>query len=354
MFWENEQAEIMNTPNRVRMIRQDSELLDATLAHLQAAGIDVTEVLYDGNGAYDALLGLRTAGGTYAYEVQLKNRVSPASAHVNQPPPGRRQLLVAPHISDKVGEALRKQDVHYVDSVGNMYLRGQGLLLDVRGRRGQTARPGAPDQPLRTFKPTGLKVVFALLADPDLVAATYRDVARASGVSLGTVHWVLNELEIAGYAMTAPRRLHRTRNLLDRWVEAYALDLSPRLHLARFDATDPAWWKNADDALRTANAQWGGETAAHQLNPHLLPKRAVIYASEVPKKLAIEYRFRKTEEEGGGEIRQRFWSFPDDPSLTVPTPLIYADLVATADPRLAEAATNLRKSDALLQRLDRG
>lgn len=192
------------------------------------------------------------------------------------------------------------------------------------------------------------------MADPNLVAATYRELARASGVSLGTVHWVWNELEVAGYGTTAPRGLYRTRNLLDRWVEAYSLDLSPRLNLARFDATDPTWWRKADDALRSSNAQWGGETAVHRLDRRLLPKRAVIYASEVPKKLAVEFRFRKAEGEGGVEVRQRFWNLPVDPSLTVPTPLIYADLVASADPRLAEAAANLRKTDALLQRLDRG
>jgi hypothetical protein len=327
------------------MRRQDSELLDAALTHLEDAGVAVT---------FNDRLQIRWADHTYLYEVELKHKISPASAHINQPSPARRTLLVAPHVSDRVGEALRQQDVHYVDSVGNMFLRADGLLLDVRGRRGPTSpSPGAPGQPLRAFKPSGLKVVFALLADPDLVAAPYREMARASGVSLGTIHWVLNELEVAGYATTAPRRLYRTRALLDRWVEAYAFDLWPRLILARFDATDPAWWTSADDALRAADAQWGGETAAHRLNPRLRPKRAVIYAREVPKGLAAEYRFRKSEGEGGVEVRQRFWHLPADPSLTVPTPLIYADLAAPGDPRLSEAATDLRETDALLQRLDR-
>jgi hypothetical protein len=86
----------------------------------------------------------------------------------------------------------------------------------------------------------------------------------------------------------------------------------------------------------------------------LHPKRAVIYAPDVPKRLATEYRFRRSEGEGSVEVRQRFWLLPADPSLTVPTPLIYADLVASGDPRLAEAAADLRESDALLQRLDRG
>jgi hypothetical protein len=97
--------------------------------------------------------------------------------------------------------------VHYVDSVGNMYLKGDGLLLDVRGRRGPSVRPGTPGQPLRTFKPSGLKVVFALLAEPELIRAPYRELSHASGISLGTVQWVMTELETVGYATVKPRQL---------------------------------------------------------------------------------------------------------------------------------------------------
>jgi hypothetical protein len=354
MFIGDEQSRILNTPV-VCMGPRDSELLDEALAHLEQVGVTVAETSSGTEDLHDALLQLRVADRIYVYEVQLKRKISPASALVSRSSAGRGVLLVAPHVSDKVGEALRKQGVHYVDSVGNMYLRGDGLLLDVRGRRGPTTTsPGAVGQALRAFKPSGLKVVFVLLADPDMITAPYREIAQASGVSLGTVHWVLNELEVAGYATAVPRQLYRTRNLLDRWVEAYAFDLWPRLILARFDAMDPVWWRGADDALRAADAQWGGETAAHQLNPRLRPKRAVVYAREVPRKLAAEYRFRKSEGEGGVEVRQRFWHFPADSSLTVPTPLIYADLAASADPRLTEAANDLRERDALLQRLDRG
>jgi hypothetical protein len=329
------------------MRSQDSELWESALAHLTEAGVAVDNVT-------DAHADLISHGRRSTYMVQLKHNMSPALAQMTRAAVGQRLLLVAPHISDRAGEVLRSQDVHYVDSVGNMYLRGDGLLLDVRGRRRPTARPGALGQPLRAFKPGGLKVVFTLLADPDLVAAPYREIARASGTSVGTVHWVLNELEVAGYATTAPRRLYRTRSLLDRWAEAYALNLWPRLILARFDAMDPSWWAKADDALRAADCQWGGETAVHQINPRLRPKRAVIYAPDIPKRLATDFRFRKAEGEGGVEIRQRFWKLPEGSSLTVPTPLIYGDLIAAADPRLAEAAADLRKSDALLQRLDRG
>lgn len=332
---------------------QDKKLLDTALVHLADAGLAVGEISF-GAPDRDALVPLTFADRTVVYRVQLKNKISPASASAIRSVPERRTLLVAPHVSEGIGDALRQQDVHYVDSVGNMYLNDDGLLLDVRGRRGPAIQPGTTGRPLRAFKASGLKVIFALLADPELTVASYREISHASGVSLGTVQWVLTELETAGYATIKPRQLHRTRSLFDRWVEAYTFELAPRLVLATFEATDPSWWRKADDDLWTAGAKWGGETAAHRINARLQPKRAVIYAPEVPRKLAIDYRFRKSEGEGTVEIRKLFWRLPLNSSLTVPTPLIYADLVASGDPRLTEAAADLRENDALLRRLDRG
>ncbi|MFC7278186.1 type IV toxin-antitoxin system AbiEi family antitoxin [Paractinoplanes rhizophilus] len=354
MFREHEQGGAVNGGIGARMRPRSDELLDSALTQLADAGVVVAEIGGDDRNAGGRLLQLSLGGRTCTYEVQLRTKVSPASAQTSRPSPGRKLLLVAPHISDQTGEALRRQHVHYVDSVGNMFLRGDGLLLDVRGRRGPAIRPGTPGKPLRAFKSSGLKVIFALLADPDLVTATYREISRASGVSLGTVQWVLAELETAGYVTTNPRQLHRTRKLFDRWVEAYAFDLWPRLTLATFDAMNPDWWKNADDSVRAAGALWGGESAAHRINPRLRPQKAVLYATEVPRQLAIDYRFRNPHGDGGVEVRQLFWHLPAKPSLTVPTPLIYGDLVASADPRLTEAAADLRENDALLQRLDRG
>lgn len=193
-----------------------------------------------------------------------------------------------------------------------------------------------------------------MLCDPLIITAPYRDIANRSGASLGTVQWVVKELERAGYVYSSAhsRQLNRIRDLFNRWVEAYTLDLWPRLTLARLESTDPAWWTKADEALLAEQGQWGGETAAHHLNPHLRPSRAVIYAAEVPQRLVIDHRLRKARDEGNVEIRERFWNFPQPLSLTVPSPLIYADLIASADPRQLEAAAHLRGHDELLQRLD--
>ena len=207
---------------------------------------------------------------------------------------------------------------------------------------------------LRSFKNNGLRVVFVLLCVPELVASPYREIAESSGTSLGTVQGVLAELHEIGFVSIAGdvRRLHRTRDLFKQWVSAYALDLRPRLRIAAFDAPDPDWWRHSTTEVQANGGQWGGEVAAHILGSQLLPARATIYASEIPSKLAIQRRFRRATSDGNVEIRQHFWSFPPQRDMpTVPTPLIYADLIASGDSREIEAAEYLRENDEILRRL---
>jgi hypothetical protein len=349
MFSANERTESLNAEDLLHSaLRRLAEVdVDAVVEHVPLAAAD---------SGFDALVRLNASVGTELYEVQLKPRVSPHSAAAVLPSGGRRPLVISSYVSESVAEVWRRQDVHYVDSVGNMYLRWPQLLVDVRGRRRSSIpQPAEPGRPLRAFKPSGLRVLFALLCDPGVIAAPYRDIAHRSGASLGTVQWVVKELERAGYVYSDAhvRQLNRVRDLFNRWVEAYALDLWPRLTLAHLESADPMWWTKADEVLRAEQGQWGGETAAHHLTPHLRPSRAVVYAAGVPQRLIVEHRLRKAHDEGNVEIRERFWNFPRPLPLTVPSPLIYADLIASADPRQVEAAAHLRNHDELLRRLDR-
>jgi hypothetical protein len=63
---------------------------------------------------------------------------------------------------------------------------------------------------------------------------------------------------------------------------------------------------------------------------------------------------RRTAADASLLVRRRFWRLPDDErTLTTPTTLVYADLVAAADPRQIEAAQTLRTHDDLLRDIDR-
>jgi hypothetical protein len=335
-----------------------TDLLEIALRHLAGVGLHVVELSRDdGEAGVDALLRAATPSGSIQlYEIQVKPTVSPSTALAIRAARHGRPLVVTSYVSDSVADYWRDQDIHYVDSVGNMYLRLDGLAADVRGRKAPAQpRPAEPGRSLRAFKSSGLRILFSLLADPSSVESSYRELAMALGLSLGTVQWIFKELEELGYIELSDRQLHRTGQLLDRWVEAYALDLAPKLTIARFDAPDPMWWTDADKDLRAEGAQWGGETAAHFLNLRLRPGRAIVYASAMPTRLVGKYRLRKANDLGNMEVRQRFWERKEEPpALIVPTPLVYADLVASADPRQLEAAAQLRERDDLLRRLDRG
>jgi len=255
-------------------------------------------------------------------------------------------------VSDTVADLWRSRGIDYVDAAGNMLVGWGTTLIDVRGRR----RRSTPPRPRvsRAFQPRGLQVVFVLLSRPDLVARPMRTIAAASGASLGAVKLVIDELIDAGfvYGGGSERKLVRSRALFGRWVEAYALTLAPRLWLAEFTASDAGWWLSAVDAVREAGVQFGGESAAHLLDPHLRTSQAVLYAERVPQDLAIKFRWRKSEGAATIEIRRRFWTRETEDEVLVPTPLIYADLMASGDDRQREAAGRLRERDDVLRRID--
>jgi hypothetical protein len=55
---------------------------------------------------------------------------------------------------------------------------------------------------------------------------------------------------------------------------------------------------------------------------------------------------------GNVHLRQRFWRASDEASWVVPSTLIYADLLASGDPRQREHADRIRATDDRLTRLD--
>ena len=242
------------------------------------------------------------------------------------------------------------------------------LGVDVSPRRPPTWRVTTPggnrhDYPVRptirltstaaALLPTdGHLVIAEHLPEP---AAPCRTVADRSTASLGTVQAVLEELRSRGHLEVtgARRRSHRTGALLDRWVEAHAVRTAPRLTLARFDAREPTWWRGADEDLRADGAVWSGEVAAHLLDPHLRPARSTLYAPALPRRTVLAHELRKAADEGDVLVRETFWNWPQAPgSPLAPAPLVYADLVATGDPRCLDAAARLRSTDDLLRHLD--
>lgn len=252
-----------------------------------------------------------------------------------------RALLIAPYINHVQADKLRALNIPFFDAAGNVFFDEPGLFVFVSGRR---PVEDYADKPLRAFRSTGLKIIFALLISPQLETKTYREIAADTGVSLGAINWQMKDLSRLGYlreTKTGGRKLINKEELLRRWVAAYPEQLRPKLLVGRFSTNRQGaggdWWKRAD--LSAFDACWGGEVGAALLTKHLTPQIATIYAEGNTARLQAQFGLRR-DARGEVEILRRFWELPDaapDEGMA-PALLIYADLVASADDRNIETA----------------
>jgi hypothetical protein len=283
------------------------------------------------------------------YVVEAKRTVTPATmgAAVMQlrhmaDAAGRPPLLVADHLTRPVADQLRAHKQQFADAAGNAYLEGPALLVYVTGRKPKERQAAARAN--KTFTATGLKILFALICDPELAGAPHRTIAAAAGVALGAVPAALADLQQLGYLLVANkrRRLNATKRLLDEWALAYARTLRAKSLLGTYIAQDFDTWQKWK--LDPHQARWGGEPAAQLLVRYLKPGVLTIYADKLPPRLMVEHRLvaaGRTAHEHLVEARKPFWGHtlrtegrPD----TVPPALVYADLLATGDGRCIETA----------------
>ena len=169
-------------------------------------------------------------------------------------------ILVTNYVNPEQAGRFKKMGLQFIDCAGNAYINAVTMFVFIKGNK----RPdGMNTQPARLFKPTGLQVIFALLCNPDLVADTYREIADKARVALGTVAWVINDLQKQGYCINPGnkgRRLARKDALLKLWLAGYEQLLRPKLAVNRYHAENQDWWQEAD----AEDALWGREIAAYR------------------------------------------------------------------------------------------
>lgn len=250
--------------------------------------------------------------------------------------PGLHPLLGAPYMTRALAEHCRELQLPFIDTAGNAYINIPGLTIYVTGEPRPATLRG--DQHYRAYTQVGMKVIFALLCDPALADATYREIAQAAQVALGTVGPVIKDLENRGHLVQRERRkaLIKKRELVEAWITRYPDALRPKLFRNRYQA-------DADrlQALepRKLRAFWGGEVAAQRLTGYLKPEHFTLYIRGDANPLLTQARMR-LDLNGNTELLQAFWDLPENavhPDL-VPPLLVYADLMATQDGRNLEAA----------------
>ncbi len=282
-------------------------------------------------------------------EFNATRRVTLAAAKNLVAPYAESGLLIAPYLSRTLAKVCRQTlGLQFIDAVGNAYLERDGLFVYVTGERPDESTPGIPAPAPGTT--AWLRVVFVLLCRPELRSASYRDLATAAGVSLGSVGSIMHALQSRRYLATNMKRgtrvLLEPGNLFREWVTHYPTRLRHKLHPLRLRAERDDWWR--DVRLEEFQACWGGEIAADKMTGYLRPMTCTLYVPAGERHRALQqfvstYRMR-ADPTGNIEVLDKFWSFPaaQQEHDTAPPILVYSDLMASLDPRNLEVAEMLR------------
>ena len=92
-------------------------------------------------------------------------------------------LMVTRQLPAEKAEQFRERGVQFLDEAGNAYINTPPFYIFIKGNKvaGDTKAPAIG----RTFKQTGLRVLFALLCNPGLENQPYRTIADKTNGELG-------------------------------------------------------------------------------------------------------------------------------------------------------------------------
>lgn len=275
-------------------------------------------------------------GRVFHFNAEIKNEIR--QLHLNTLDDLNHQyenfLLIAYRLYPQLKEQLRERGVNYMEANGNLYIRKEGLLIYIDA---QAPLAREKETGNRAFTKTGLKVVFQLLLNADLVNQTQREIATRANVALGNIPKVILGLNDAGYLLKYDKNTYRFTQkeaLIEKWAKEYALTLRPTLRMGKYRIAGNRPWKELQ--LNDSLIKWGGEPAADLLTHYLRPGLLTIYTRETRNELIRNYHL--IPDKGGDvEVLTMFWQ-PEDLNNTVPPLLVYADLINTNDKRCAETA----------------
>jgi hypothetical protein len=257
----------------------------------------------------------------------------------------KRALLVTRYINSNLMDKLRDAKVSCIDTAGNAFIHELPIYVFVKGNK--VSHEASYLKTGRAFQYSGLKVIYAFLQNPNLVQQTYRDIAERSGVALGSVGWILSDLEQQGYVQKpANKRILMNKDkLLQRWVESY-LVLKQKHLIGSFTTETTGWWKNID--IKKIGGLWGGEIAAESYTHYLQAKDGVVFISQsMIGEFIKAARLKKRKTEDVDAIRidlvEPFWPTDNEQEGEVLAPplLVYADLLNSNDARNLETANRI-------------
>ena len=267
------------------------------------------------------------------------------------PPGGERgkRIVLTQYISKEIVYLLKEKKINFLDTYGNAYIQTDNVFIFTMDKH--RVRKKANTRVRRAFYTSGLKLIFTLLNNPELVNENYRRLSKISGVSLGSIGWIITDLKDMNYLLLMDKnkkKLINKEKLFEKWIEGYVDRLRPNLLRGHYRFAKDEIRKNQISAMDEFHyTLWGGEIAAELCTGYLKAERLTLYTTgnivDIIKKFKLI-----PDPNGPVEILDAFWDTESDyykcpyPQLEnkkiVPVLLIYADLVISGVARNVETA----------------
>lgn len=258
-------------------------------------------------------------------------------------------LLVAEYITPKAKEILKNRKVNYLDSFGNGSLSLKYLRVYIE--KGN-AKPNYR-QNYKAFTASDGQVLFYLLGRPEKINATYREIAKMSNVSLGTVSKTFKTLKEKGYVVKWDNylkyQLVNIKELLNEWILILNEKTLPAHKIGNFHQRNSNTNSWQDIQIRP-NTKWGGEVGAAILTDYLIPEKFRMYTDLYTNQIISELKLIPNED-GNIEVYKSFWrkeiilhdvdSNNHNNYGTIHPLIIYAELMYSNNERNIETATQV-------------
>lgn len=326
-------------------MRNEREILEKSVSNLKkVTGIKHLSLSKVSSKLYDFVI--KIDGNTFIAFTEgsvlrtnflsIMEKIAPIKSKYDYP-----VILVANYVSPALINNIIGNGLNYLDSAGNCNIAAKGLCVHVSGEKHNREKEIAGV----AFNEAGLKLISFFLTEIDNVSMPYRDISKETGISLGTINNVIEDLKNRKFIFMADgkRKIMNRPKLIEQWIVAYNNSLKPKLLVGRMDfikKEDADNWR----CLGLSNGDvWGGEPAAYFVDGFLKPEYLTIYSSKSTGELSAGLKL-KPSKDGRIFVYRKFWEQNDNERIA-PVHIIYADLMGSGDSRCLEAAQRLLKHE---------
>ena len=192
-------------------------------------------------------------------------------------------LLMAEYINASIANDLKRNQIYFIDSLGNAYIHILGsIYTDIQGRKPDKQKE---KRITALFQPKGMQLLFILLTDKEAVNDTIRTLAKKANISNDRAFAVMKELKEKGFILETGKRenqLINIKSLLEKWLVNYGDRLRPKLFLGDYKVS-PALIDSLEDELNVAFGEqvktyaFGGSIGADILTGYYRGSSAEIF-----------------------------------------------------------------------------